>query len=106
MSLSNDIIAARLSDSDIPPWTEFHRIHVSNIVDANYVGLREVVTHWSPFLAETRSSVLIGYFMNWVALQGDGRVQGLDKKKSGEIIGRYIKDANLDVRDHDFSYDV
>ncbi|KJA20347.1 hypothetical protein HYPSUDRAFT_203842 [Hypholoma sublateritium FD-334 SS-4] len=93
ISLSKDVMDGRLSDCDIPPWTEFHRIHVSNIVDANYVGLREVVKHWSPFLAETRNSVLVGYFMNWFTLQDNGSVCGLDKEKTGEIIRRLFRDA-------------
>ena len=102
IALSQEIIIGRLSDCDIPPWTEFHRIHVSNVVDANYAGLREVVTNWAPFLAETRGAIMIGYFMNWVALQDDGRVQGLGEKRAGEIIGRILRD-NKEVRD-DFMF--
>jgi len=46
---------------------------VSNILDANYVGIHGVLTLWGPLLADTRSAAIIGYFMNWATVQESGR---------------------------------
>jgi len=49
---------------DLPASIRFDRIEVSNILDANYVGMRGVLTHWAPFLAESNTAAIVGYFMN------------------------------------------
>lgn len=71
--LSKGIRKNVFAELGIPKSIRFDRIAVSNILDANYVGLRGVLTHWAPLLAETRTAVIVGYFMNWVARQEDGR---------------------------------
>jgi hypothetical protein len=62
----------RLSLCGIPP-IRFDRIEVSDILDANYVGINDVLLNWSPSMAESNTSVVVGYFMNWFAIQEDGR---------------------------------
>ena len=34
----------------------------------NYVGINHVLLNWSPLMAETNTSVVVGYFMNWLAV--------------------------------------
>ena len=57
---------------------KFDRIEVSNILDANYVGLRDVLTLWGPLLEESRSAAINGYFMNWPIVQQAGRALWAD----------------------------
>jgi len=74
--LSKGIRQNILAGCGIPASIRFDRIAVSNILDANYVGLRDVLTHWAPLLAESRTSAIVGYFMNWITRQEDGRAAG------------------------------
>ena len=84
--LSEAIRENLFAEYGIPASTRFDRIAVSNILDANYVGMRGVLTHWAPLLAESSTAVIVGYFMNWVALQEDGRVAGADESVATKII--------------------
>ena len=68
------------SHMDLPPTVRFDRIDVSNIMDANYVGVQDVLTQWAPLLKKGKHATLLGYFMNWFLLQSDGRVMGGDAK--------------------------
>ena len=61
------------SNHGLPASTRFDRIEVSNILDANYVGMRAVLTHWAPLLANNSSAAIVGYFMNWPAVQHGGK---------------------------------
>jgi hypothetical protein len=74
--LSKSIRRDEFVDYGITASIGFDRIAVSNILDANYVGLRDVLTHWAPLLARSSTAAIVGYFMNWVAKQEDGRVEG------------------------------
>ena len=74
--LSKSIRRNEFVEYGIPASIGFDRIAVSNILDANYVGLRGVLTHWAPLLAKSSTAVIVGYFMNWVARQEDGRAEG------------------------------
>ncbi|KAF5309803.1 hypothetical protein D9611_013585 [Ephemerocybe angulata] len=58
---------------DLPASTRFDRIMVSNILDHIYVGLKDTLTRWAPLLSDSPISVTVGYFMNWFAIQPDGR---------------------------------
>jgi len=60
------------SEFNVPSSIKFDRIEVSNILDPNYVGLRDVLTLWGPLLVESRSAAIVGYFMNWPTVQQDG----------------------------------
>ena len=59
---------------DLPASIRFDRIEVSNILDAQYVGMRGVLTHWASLLVESNIAAIVGYFMNWVVVQTDGMV--------------------------------
>lgn len=74
--LSESIRRNEFVEYGIPASIGFDRIAVSNILDANYVGLRGVLTHWAPLLAGNSTAAIVGYFMNWVARQEDGRAEG------------------------------
>lgn len=73
-NLSRGIQDGLLSSTGVPASIRFDRIEVSNILDANYVGMSGVLTHWAPLLAESRTAAIVGYFMNWPAIQPDGSV--------------------------------
>ena len=79
--LSKSIRQNELEEYGLPLSIGFDRIAVSNILDANYVGLRGVLTHWAPLLAKSSAAAIVGYFMNWVAKQEDGRADGFALKK-------------------------
>jgi hypothetical protein len=70
------------SEFNIPSSIKFDRIEVSNIVDTDYVGLDDVLTLWGPYLKKNRSDAIVGYFMNWVELQKDGRSSGRSVQES------------------------
>ena len=74
--LGREIRDGSLAADGIPSSIRFDRIEVSNIIDANYVGLNDVLTSWSPLLCDDRTAAIVGYFMNWFTMQRDGRVFG------------------------------
>ena len=56
----------------VPATIRFDRIKVSNILDANYVGIYGVLTSWGPLLADGGFAAVVGHSMNWVAMQEEG----------------------------------
>jgi len=68
-----------LSSFGIPASVRFDRIDVSNILDVNYVGINDVLTHWGPLLKDSRTAALVGYFMNWTFVQPDGSALSLER---------------------------
>jgi len=79
-----------ISGCMIPPSIRFDRIEVSNILDMNYVGINDVLLNWSPLMAESNTSVIVGYFMNWVAIQEDGRAQNASQTTARSILRRVM----------------
>jgi hypothetical protein len=96
--LSESIRQNDLIGYGIPASIGFDRIAVSNILDANYVGLRDVLTHWAPLLAESNTAVILGYFMNWVARQEDGRAVGASSLAYQNLTKRMINKIRVTVR--------
>ncbi|KAF8151754.1 hypothetical protein B0H34DRAFT_801437 [Crassisporium funariophilum] len=88
--LSRAIREDAFSQYGIPASIRFDRIEVSNILDANYVGISDVLTQWGPFLAGNSSAAIVGYFMNWVGLQADGLASGSDSTHTEKIISRVV----------------
>jgi hypothetical protein len=87
-----------LSADGIPSSIRFDRIEVSNIIDVNYVGLNNVLTSWSPLLCNNRTAAILGYFMNWFMIKGDGRVSGAGGSVNTKLMGSLmdkIKQVNL-----------
>ena len=80
----------------------FDRIAVSNILDANYVGLRDVLTHWAPLLAENSKAAIVGYFMNWFTRQEDGRVAGAGTSVAENIMKRMMDKMKVRKRPTNF----
>ena len=76
-----------LATDGIPSSIRFDRIEVSNIIDANYVGLNNVLTSWSSLLCDNRTAAIVGYFMNWFIIQGDGRVSGAGESVNTKLMG-------------------
>ncbi|KAF8659528.1 hypothetical protein AX14_007544, partial [Amanita brunnescens Koide BX004] len=56
----------------VPATICFDRIKVSNILDANYVGIYGVLTSWGPLLADGGFVAVVGHSMNWVVMQEEG----------------------------------
>lgn len=77
-----------LTADGIPSSIRFDRIEVSNIIDANYVGLNNVLMSWSPLLCDNRTAAIVGYFMNWFMVQANGRVSG-----AGESVNTKLMDS-------------
>ncbi|OJA20158.1 hypothetical protein AZE42_11951 [Rhizopogon vesiculosus] len=89
--LSSIIRKDILSPFGIPASVRFDRIDVSNILDDNYVGIEDVLTHWGPLLKDRRTATLVGYFMNWGFFQPNG-----DAKFAGSIEHDKLVDAFIE----------
>lgn len=85
------------SEYGIPNSVRFDRIEVSNIGDPNYVGINDILLNWSPLLAETNASVLVGYFMNWFAIQENSRAQNTSKNITLSIMRRVIEKTMVSI---------
>lgn len=68
-NLSDYIKCNGLVDFGIPSTIRFDRIDVSNVVDAEYLGVSRVVGTWGGFLKRREDATMVGYFMNWPAVQ-------------------------------------
>jgi len=84
-----------LSSFGIPASVRFDRVDVSNILDVNYVGINDVLTHWGPFLKDSRTAALVGYFMNWTFLQPDGGALSAGRIESMKLIGDFVEKGRV-----------
>ncbi|OAX32095.1 hypothetical protein K503DRAFT_20610 [Rhizopogon vinicolor AM-OR11-026] len=89
--LSSIIREGVLSPLGIPASIRFDRIEVSNILDVNYVGIGDVLTHWGPLLKTSPTAALVGYFMNWGFFQPNGDVQSAGHIETKKIIDTLIE---------------
>ena len=89
--LPKDIHEGLFSGYGVPRSVRFDRIEVSNILDANYVGIKDVLLNWSPLLAQSTTAAIIGYFMNWFTIQEDGRATN-----AGQLVARNILERIID----------
>jgi hypothetical protein len=83
------------SDIGIPASVRFDRIQVSNILDANYIGIEGVLSEWAPFLKNSRTAVIVGYFMNWVSMQKDGRALSAEPKVMKKLLHRLMEEGKV-----------
>ncbi|RXW13619.1 hypothetical protein EST38_g12235 [Candolleomyces aberdarensis] len=109
-ALSKEIKKDTFTEMGITSNTTFDRIEVSNILDVNYVGVRGVLTAWSPLLGQDKHAAIVGYFMNWVMVQKDGRVQGsgesgmkqatrkLVERKGADSLKAAFAQSSFDIR--------
>ena len=86
LSLATKIKDGRFIPCNISPSTTFNRIHVSNIIDHHYVGLRAVFEAWIPLLCRSPKSTLVGHFLNWVMIQKNGCVTDLESDEKIKYI--------------------
>jgi hypothetical protein len=86
--LPNAIHDGALVPYGVTASPQFDRIEVSNILDANYVGLRGVLVEWAPFLGKSQYATIVGYFMNWTTLQPSGRPT---PESFRDLIDRFMK---------------
>ncbi|EDR06851.1 uncharacterized protein LACBIDRAFT_299776 [Laccaria bicolor S238N-H82] len=90
-----------LAADGIPSSIRFDHIKVSNIIDANYVGLNNILTSWSPLLCVNHTTAIVGYFMNWFTIQCNGRVFGaLEGGSVSSKLMRSLMDRVKQVRFH------
>ncbi|OJA14610.1 hypothetical protein AZE42_07966 [Rhizopogon vesiculosus] len=89
--LSSVIREGVLSPLGIPASIRFDRIEVSNILDINYVGIEDVLTHWGPLLKDSRTAALVGYFMNWGFFQPNGDAQSAGRIETKKILNTFIE---------------
>ncbi|KAH6896244.1 hypothetical protein BKA70DRAFT_1316688 [Coprinopsis sp. MPI-PUGE-AT-0042] len=83
-SLSTSIRDDIWSEVDLPSTIRFDRIAVSNIIDKNYVGLRETVTSWAPLLADTKYAAI---FLS----QRDGKCEGAGETGFKNVMDKMMK---------------
>lgn len=95
MILAQGIKDGTLSDHGIPASVRFDRIEVSNILDVNYVGIEGVLNEWAPLLKNSRTAVIVGYFMNWIAMQADGQALSAGPKVMKQLIGRLMEEGRV-----------
>jgi hypothetical protein len=81
----------------------FDRIQVSNILDANYVGIEGILSEWAPLLKNSRTAVIVGYFMNWIAKQQDGQASSAGPKVMEGLIKRLKEEERVREIYHMFS---
>lgn len=73
---------------------------MSNILDADYVGMRGVLTNWAPLLNEGGAAAILGYFMNWTGLQQDGdATRAKNKRAIAPLLRSWLK--KIEVRKSD-----
>ena len=101
-ALSRGIRDDILSVNGIPASVRFDRIQVSNILDANYVGIEGVLNEWGPLLKSSRTAAIVGYFMNWIAMQEGGQVSSAGPEVMAKVIGRLIKEGKVRETCHIF----
>jgi hypothetical protein len=89
--LSRIIRADKLSGSGLSKSIRFDRVEVSNILDTEYVGTRDVLVHWGPLLADTNTAAIVGYFMNWTRIQRDGSPAGAGKNVTQTLLEQLKK---------------
>ena len=94
-ALSSGIRDDIFSDVGIPASVRFDRIQVSNILDANYIGIEGVLSQWAPFLKISRTAVVVGYFMNWITMQEDSRALAAGPKVTKKLLNRLIKEGRV-----------
>lgn len=86
--LSSEIQCGGLVSHGIPETIRFDRIEVSNILDAEYVGILDTLTDWGPLLRESRYATILGYSMNWPARQMRADVYTADAGVFKQLSGR------------------
>lgn len=68
--LAKNIQSGTYTSQGLPKNTTFDRIDVSNIIDAEYLGISNVLAEFSPLLNKANQcATIIGYSMNWVPKQ-------------------------------------
>lgn len=75
-----------LVEFGLPSSIRFDRIMVSNIFDEAYVGLKEALVRWSPFLSARPQAILVGYFLDWFTSQRNGRIEGAPKALEDRLL--------------------
>ena len=90
------------SDHGVPASVRFDRIEVSNILDVNYVGIEGVLDGWACLLKTSKTAAIVGYFMNWVVMQPDGRAQSAGPKEMEQLMDRLKKEGKVHGISHFF----
>lgn len=80
----------------------FDRIQVSNILDDNYVGIEGVLNKWAPLLKNSRTAAIVGYFMNWIAMQKGAQVSSAGPEVMAKVVDRLIKEGKVSEVSHIF----
>jgi hypothetical protein len=68
--LAGNIQSGTYTSQGLLKNTNFDRIEVSNIIDAEYLGISNVLAEFSPLLNKANPcATIIGFSMNWVPKQ-------------------------------------
>lgn len=96
--LSRMIGRGDLSKYGVPPSTRFDRIEVSNIIDAEYVGIPGVIETWGPFLKHSKHATLIASSMNWPTRQeGANAIDGSNTKIT-RLVDKLVEKVDVSIK--------
>ena len=93
--LSGNIRGGVYSSIGIPPTIRFDRIDISNMGDAEYLGVPRAITDWGPFLKDTEHATLLGHFVNWARVQKGSHLNNISEQESKRIFQHMTKDGRV-----------
>ncbi|KAF9225920.1 hypothetical protein BS17DRAFT_807426 [Gyrodon lividus] len=93
--LAKDISSGQYLMYGLPPSTRFNRIDVANTLDADHVGVQDVLRSWGPLLAQGDTAAIIGVLLNWSEIQKDGSATGAGEVVIVRIVGSLTKAVRI-----------
>jgi hypothetical protein len=79
----------------VPKLAVFDRIEVSNIMDAEYVGIPNMPADWAPLLRRSNDADFVGSSMNWCTKQPGSQVSNSDNKVMERVMGDMKKHGRV-----------
>ncbi|KAF8137397.1 hypothetical protein EV363DRAFT_661527 [Boletus edulis] len=93
-TLAQNISGGEYSRHNLTPRIRFDRVDLAHLLaDAEHV--QDVLTSWSPLLAEEETAVIVGVFPDWTNAQKDGSVVGADDAVVAPLVEKLIKLSRL-----------
>ncbi|KAG6377511.1 hypothetical protein JVT61DRAFT_15319 [Boletus reticuloceps] len=93
-TLAQDISGGEYSRHNLTPRIRFDRVDLAHLLaDAEHV--QDVLTSWSPLLAQEETAVIVGVFPDWTSAQKDGSVVGADDAVVAPLVEKLIKQSRL-----------
>ncbi|KDQ11252.1 hypothetical protein BOTBODRAFT_57568 [Botryobasidium botryosum FD-172 SS1] len=93
--LSDGIRSGAHAQHGVPATRLYDRIDVSNILDAEYLGIPRVLADWSPLLRKSETATVVGYCMNWSMQQAGGSINTAGKGVIGNLAAKLMKQGRI-----------